>query len=175
MFIAHIPAGYLMAVSLLGPLRHARISASLVILAGTTGGFFPDLDLLYFYLVDERQTHHHRYFAHWPVVWLALLSLSVLGWRLGRGSATSLAWVIFSTAGLLHLVLDTLVGDIWWFAPFIDQPYAAFTVPAVHQPWWLNFVLHWSFAVELLICAWALLVYRRRRRPSVPLPTPESD
>jgi hypothetical protein len=36
-------------------------------------------------------------------------------------------------------------------------------MPAIFKPWWLNFELHWSFAVELAICAWALPIYRRRR------------
>lgn len=61
-------------------------------------------------------------------------------------------------------VLDSVVGDIWWFAPFVDRPFALFTVPALYKPWWLNFFLHWSFALELAICAWALATYRRRRR-----------
>lgn len=169
MFIAHAPAGYILAVSLLKRLRQPGITASLVIVAGVSGGFFPDLDLLYFYLVDNRQTHHHKYFMHWPSVWLGLLALAILYWQLSHRSATGLAWVIFATAGVLHLVLDSLVGDIWWFAPFIDKAYAAFTVPALHQPWWLNFVLHWSFATELFICGWALLVYRQRKR-AVSLP-----
>jgi hypothetical protein len=67
---------------------------------------------------------------------------------------------------MLHLVLDSFVGDIWWFAPFIDRPYAMFTVPAIYTPWWLNFFLHWTFAVELGICVWALLIYRQRSNSS---------
>jgi hypothetical protein len=63
---------------------------------------------------------------------------------------------------VLHVILDSLVGDIWWLAPFVDRSYALFTVPAVRSPWWMNFLLHWSFAVELAICFWALLVYRKR-------------
>lgn len=46
---------------------------------------------------------------------------------------------------------------------FIGRPYVLFTVPPLFTPWWRNFVLHWSFALELGICAWPLIIYRRRR------------
>lgn len=49
---------------------------------------------------------------------------------------------------------------------FIDRPYVLSTVSALFKPWWRNFVLHWSFALELGICAWALVIYRRRRLTS---------
>ena len=60
------------------------------------------------------------------------------------------------------MVQDSVVGDIWWFAPFIDRSFALYT------PWWLNFVLHWSFALELAICAIAVITFRRRQRGGVP-------
>jgi inner membrane protein len=75
---------------------------------------------------------------------------------------------IFSAGGLLHMVLDSVVGDIWWFAPFIDRPFALFTVPALYTPWWLNFLLHWSFALELAICVGAVITFRRCQRGGVP-------
>jgi inner membrane protein len=75
--------------------------------------------------------------------------------------------VIFSLNGLLHMVLDTVVGDIWWFAPFVDKPYAFFTVPAVYKPWWLNFILHWSFALELAFVLVAIYVWRRSSNTKV--------
>lgn len=37
-------------------------------------------------------------------------------------------------------------------------------VPARHEPWVLNSVLHWTFALELAILAAALLVARRTGR-----------
>jgi len=64
----------------------------------------------------------------------------------------------FCLNGFVHLLLDSVVGDIWWLALFVDRPVALATVTARHQPWWLNFALHWSFAPErgLLLWAWAL-------------------
>lgn len=102
--------------------------------------------------------------THWPILWLGLAVLAA-GWlTCAKRSKAAMLGLVFALGGVLHVILDSLVGDIWWFAPFIDQPYALFTVPATFQPWWLNFLLHWSFAVELAICLWALVVCRRRAK-----------
>lgn len=134
------------------------------------GAIVPDLDLLYFYLVDARQTHHHHYFSHWPALWLALALLSGLCLRFHRSSHWAQISLAFAHGGVLHMLLDSLVGDIWWLAPLHDQPYALFSVPARYQPWWLSFMLHWSFLVELLICLIALRLYRQRHLPNLKQP-----
>jgi len=164
MFIAHAPSGYILAISLLTRMRQAPASAAAAVFAAMAGAVAPDFDLLYFYWIDHRHTHHHKYFSHWPFVWLALLALSAIGFR--RGSKAGFLALLFCLGGVLHLILDTLVGEIWWLAPFVDQPYALATVPAVRTPWWMNFLLHWSFAVELAICFWALLLFRKRQGDS---------
>lgn len=164
MFIAHLPSGYLLAIALMKRVSRFPASAPVIMLWAIFGALAPDFDMGYFYLVDNRQTHHHRYPTHWPLVWLALCTAAWL-WRRAAPCSTNaaLTWV-FGLGGVLHLILDSLVGDIWWLAPLVDQPYALFSVPAGLKPWWLNFLLHWSFAVELAITAWALLLYQRRWR-----------
>ena len=70
---------------------------------------------------------------------------------------------------LLHILLDSLVGDIMWLWPVSRDLYALFTVPARYSHWLISFVLHWSFAVELMICAVAVWLCVRRpakQRPS---------
>ncbi|PZU52841.1 MAG: hydrolase [Thauera sp.] len=164
MFIAHAPSGYLLATHFVERARSLPVRTGVAVTAGVIGGLAPDFDMLWFHLVDARQTHHHKYISHWPVLWLSLLLLALL-WRHARpSSASAIVLGVFAAGGLLHMVLDSVVGDIWWFAPFVDRPFALFTVPALYKPWWLNFFLHWSFALELAICAWALATYRRRRR-----------
>ena len=164
MIIGHAPGAYIASTLLHGRLFADRMSARAFILAGVFGGIAPDLDMLYFHLVDQRQHHHHSYFSHWPLVWLGLLLLSLALLRLRPNSWTAPLAVAFATMGMLHMLLDSIVGDIWWFAPFVDQAYALFSVPALYQPWWLNFLLHWSFGLELALWAWALLLYRARTR-----------
>lgn len=172
MIIAHAPAGYLLANGLMRGLAATPVTAKAVLAAGVMGALVPDLDMAYFHLIDNRQTHHHRYFSHWPVIWLSLAALAALWFGCVRQSKAAVLSLVFCLGGVLHVILDSFVGDIWWFAPVVDQSYAMFTVPARFKPWWLSFVLHWSFAVELAICIWALLVYRGRSRLSLPRQQP---
>lgn len=151
-----------MSVLFLKRVRHIRNVSSVVIGAGMIGSIAPDLDMVYFYLIDHRQTHHHKYVTHWPLLWLCLVVAAILWIRVSRFSKASCLSLVFIVGGVLHLILDSFVGDIWWLAPFGGKPYAMFTVPAVFKPWWLNFFFHWSFAVELIIGLWALTLYRRR-------------
>lgn len=172
MFIAHAPSGYLLG-KLLQQLPHCSLAPRALMLACVAGATVPDVDLLYFYLADGRQTHHHQYFSHWPLLWLSLATLSIAWLGVRRHSPWAQGSLAFTLGGLLHMLLDSFVGDVWWLAPFHDQAYALFSVPARYHPWWLSFVLHWSFAVELLICVSATLVYvyrhpSRTEQPSCP-------
>lgn len=162
MFIAHLPTGYLASKALAPVLQKYTVNYKQLMFWGLLGAIAPDFDLLYFFLIDHQQHHHHLYFPHLPIVWLALFSLSLLWFRHDRQHG-SLA-LIFSINGFIHLLLDSVVGDVWWLAPVIDKPYALFHIEALHQPWWLNFLLHWSFLLELIICLLALAVCYRQRR-----------
>ena len=66
MLTAHLPSGYILARHWLN--RWPSVHVRLMLLAGVVGAVVPDLDMLWFHLVDNRQTHHHRYFTHWPLV-----------------------------------------------------------------------------------------------------------
>ena len=166
MIIAHAPSGYILATLISGRASSIPVSVKAVIAAGIVGALAPDFDMLYFHLIDNRQTHHHKYVSHWPIIWLTLAAASTFWLSVARQSKVAFLSVVFFLGGVLHLVLDSFVGDIWWFAPFIDQSYAMFTVPAMFKPWWLSFILHWSFAVELAICIWALHIHRGRSKRS---------
>lgn len=167
MIIAHAPSGYILATSIMGRVASVAVSAKAIVAAGIVGALAPDFDMVYFHLLDNRQTHHHKYLSHWPIIWLTLAAASALWFGYARRSKAAILSLVFCVGGVLHIILDSFVGDIWWFAPFIDQPYAMFTVPARFKPWWLSFILHWSFAVELAICIWALLIYRGRSNNSL--------
>ena len=166
MIIAHAPSGYILGTLISRRISRIPISAKAVIVAGIIGALAPDFDMLYFYLIDNRQTHHHKYLSHWPIIWLTLTAASTVWLSVARQSRVAFLSFVFFLGGVLHLVLDSFVGDIWWFAPFIDQPYAMFTIPARFKPWWLSFILHWSFTVELVVCTWAFLLYRKRSHDS---------
>jgi hypothetical protein len=54
------------------------------------------------------------------------------------------------------------VGGCWEFTVSDEGP----GVPdyALHELWWLNFILNWTFWVEMIIAMWATLVWRDRWR-----------
>ena len=126
---------------------------------GIFGSVAPDLDMFYFHLIDHRYVNHHKYFSHYPVVWVSVIALSFFVMKATRNSH-GIYPAIFSISGFFHLILDSIVGDIWWLAPFVDQPFALATVPARYHPWWLSFIFHWSFGLEILVFLWALWVWR---------------
>lgn len=160
MFIAHIPAGYL-ASNLLSQKSQNRRK---LVATGVVCSFLPDLDLLWFYLIDNRQTPHHEYIFHWPLFWIACGSIAaVIAWALGRASL----WPYIVTALaclLLHLLLDSFAAEIFWLRPFSDWHLNVVKVPARFDWWIWNFVLHWTFLAEIVICSAAGALFWRRRR-----------
>jgi inner membrane protein len=163
-FIAHLPAGYLATRLILDrhpvpePLRRR------LLVLGMAAGVLPDLDLLWFYFVSDRRQVHHAYLPHLPLAWIALFAVAALVLWMLRASRTAwLAMLAFSANILLHQVLDTTAGGIRWLWPFSEAEFAMSHVEARYEPWCLNFVLHWTFALEIAILAGALLYARRRR------------
>ncbi len=172
MIIGHLPAGYISSKLLGGRFERYGCSPRAFIAAGMIGAIAPDFDMLYLYLVDHGQRHHHTYWTHYPVFWVGILSLSALWLSQGHRKSVAALAVIFSLNGFLHLVLDSIVGDIWWFGPWVDRAYALFTVPARYSPWWLNFILHWSFSLEIALVLWAGTLRWKSRTDTPGSPTP---
>lgn len=163
MFIGHIPAGFLISTYLNRRLAAPNSNTRIFILAGIVGAVAPDLDLLYFYLVDHGRHHHHTYFTHLPIFWAALIIAAGV-WRTTRSDSCGPGLgLIFAINGFGHVVLDSIIGDVWWLAPWIDQPYSLFTIHRRLDPWWLNFLLHESFALEIALVLGAIFVWRKRR------------
>jgi len=145
MFIAHIPVGLA-----LGRIITKRQLTFPVLSIAICGAIFPDLDLIRFYLFDNNQRHHHDYWTHIPGVWL----LIILGWyalsRFIRRPFGQLPLVFF-TAVMSHLILDSVAGAIEWFWPVSDKGFHLVTVPSTHAKWYLSFLAHWTFAVEVFL------------------------
>ena len=156
MFIAHIPASYLLAKVT------AKKHLSLPSLAALSlGSIFPDIDLLRFYLLDNHQIHHHHYWTHRPFVWACIVLAFTLMAKLAKRKLPAPLWLFFMSV-FLHLALDTIVGDIGWSWPIYDRSWTLVTIQDTHTIWILNFFLHWTFAVEIVICLMASLVFIRQ-------------
>ena len=153
MITAHLPSGYV-----LGRLWPA---APLVLPAALIGGILPDFDMIWFYLIDDRAFHHHHYWVHVPAFWamIAAIVLPLVTFFARRYLPAATA---FFAALLLHICLDTIAGDIMWHWPFTTQFTHLVTIPARWDNWMLNFILHWVFALELVIWALAALLFLRR-------------
>jgi hypothetical protein len=166
-FIAHLPAASLLNRALVRRAGLARTWAW----AGLAGAVTPDLDLLYFYLIDGRRHPHHTYWTHLPCFWaLGALGVALLSRWLGAAVRSAL-WFFLANVGL-HLVLDTYVGGIAWLYPWSKHELRLFSLPAVHAWWEANFLLHWSFLAEVALCvaaagAWAYDRARAARPPQV--------
>jgi inner membrane protein len=164
MLIAHLPAGYLLTSWIE---RRAGIRSRAVMAAGLAGSILPDLDLLWFYGVSDRRTPHHDYVTHAPLAWMAAglvawAAVRLAGWRRGP----LLVGVVLANV-LLHLALDTVVGGIRWLWPLDGVETKLVAVPHRFDFWPWNFVLHWTFALELLIVACAAWACARRRPVAV--------
>ncbi len=156
MITAHLPSGYILA-------RTTRRPEPLVVWACILGAVWPDFDLLFFYLVDDRAFHHHRYWVHAPGFWLMILAVvTPIALRLRSPLKQAAFW--FMGGWFLHMCLDTVVGDIMWLWPYSDQMFRLATVQPTHSHFVLSFMAHWSFALEIMIwlIAAALMLARRR-------------
>ena len=168
MFIAHLPAGWLLSSSMLDrtPSGDDRTRRRLLAL-GLVASVLPDIDLLWFYLVSDRREVHHAYWPHLPVAWVTLGIVAALALLVGR--ASRVAWLALGTMMAnvaLHLVLDSVAGGVRWGWPWSDHELRLATVTARYRPWWVNFLVHWTFALELALVAAAAWQLGRRRRAS---------
>lgn len=158
MFLAHLPAGYLLTRGLQKTAKGSRW-----LWVGLVASVLPDIDLLYFYTFGQRQTVHHHYFTHVPVFWLTAFVICLVGVGLMRRRDWWFVTLIFFANIFLHLVLDTFVGGIAWLYPFYDQSFVVVTIPATHDFWVWNFVFHWSFMAEITICVVAIATWIREK------------
>ena len=173
MFIAHLPAGYLWTRFFTAKRGMADVPSSRyrrLMALGLIGSLLPDVDMLYFYLIDNRQHLHHGYWTHIPLFWLGLFVVTLLiGRLLKKPLIAPAATVLFSNV-FVHLFLDTLVGKIPWLYPFSTHAFVMFNVPAQYGWWVWNFVFHWTFLLEITILAAALVVLLRLRLKAAPCP-----
>jgi len=172
-FIGHLPAGYLATSALLDRSGVVRETRRRLLALGLVASVAPDFDLIYFYLVGHQQRVHHAYFPHLPFFWLVAVGVASLGLRLAGAERSSwLALWVIALNVTLHLVLDSIVGGIRWLWPFSDREFRLVSVPARYHLWYWNFVLHWTFGLEVALVVAALWVFLRRHRyASVPTPS----
>jgi inner membrane protein len=119
MFIGHLPAGYLAACYLWCRCEALRgVEWKYLVAAALLGSVFPDLDWFYFYFVDHRRHHHHTYWTHLPIFWVLAIPIALLPLRAARTPRAFALAAIFGGSAFVHLLLDSIVGQIWWPYPW---------------------------------------------------------
>lgn len=159
MFIAHLPAGYLLSKYFKSKSTEYKLSWNMFVLIGLMGSILPDLDLFYFYLVDERQHQHHSYWSHIPIFWLSIYVFTASIFIVIQNKKMVLITTFIFAQIILHLILDTVSGGILWGYPLSIQYFVLFNVTPQYNWWVFNFILHWSFALEAAIILFALTTY----------------
>ncbi|MDD2785496.1 MAG: metal-dependent hydrolase [Patescibacteria group bacterium] len=158
MFIAHLPAGYILTTTL-----QKKLKTNKYLLLGLIASILPDVDLFYFFLVDNRQYLHHGYWSHIPFYWLLIAVVTLIVAWLAKKKEYMFASVIFFSNIFLHLILDTIVGRIEWLYPFTNKAFYLFSVPNVYGFWVYNFAFHWTFLFEVGLIAWAGYILFKER------------
>lgn len=159
MFIAHLPAGYILTKKLQKKLNNFHY-----LWIGLIASILPDLDMLWFYLVDDRQTLHHKYWTHIPAYWLGILIVFTIVLYLYKKKDYIFISVILFTNITLHLTLDAVTGKIDWLYPISNHSYVLIEVSPLYSWWVWNFVINWTFLLEIAIIIWSIAVYIRGRR-----------
>lgn len=157
MFIGHLPSSYLL-YKLAAP-RNLPDSA---FRAGMLGAIFPDIDMLWFYLIDDRGHHHHWYLTHRPAVWIGLIILCGLLMYATR-TRHGLTGMSFCAGALTHIAFDTIAGRILWLWPLSDGTFTMVIVQPTHSHYILSFLAHWTFKVEIAVTIVAVVVFLRSR------------
>ncbi len=150
MFIAHIPAGYLLTRDL-----KRRFKTDKYLWIGLIASALPVID---------RSQNHHTIFTHLPIFWLTLWVITLFVYLFWRNRTLLIVSTIFFANIFLHLILDTFAAGIQWLYPWSHNIFVLVHVPSVYPFWVENFVFHWSFLVEIGIMIWALAVFLNDRK-----------
>ena len=155
MTFGHLSAGYITSKLLFKPFEHQSVYSKAFIFWGLIGSIAPDFYVLYYFLVDHILPNHHKYFTHFPLFWLTLLMMSLFWIQVHhhRNQNPASAF-IFTFNGFIHTLLDTVTGEIWWLAPFVNKP---FSLVAVRSE--IPYFTDWTFGIELFLLLLALSLW----------------
>ena len=157
MLIAHIPAGYITSKVASKTVKKEH-TPSLVI-SSFIFSVWHDLDLIYFYFFDSTKTFHHLYFPHLPIVMITAFIVTLPLYCLKKFEKFRIYHILFFVNWLIHLILDTFTGGIAWLYPFNNEIFLFIDIPANFNHWIISFILHWSFVIELVFVAVALILF----------------
>ena len=170
MFIAHLPAGYLLSRGLLSRFSEGRLNPHqqrTLMFAGLIASVLPDVDWLYYYLFSHQNRAHHTYWTHVPLFWLTFGLLAYLLNRLANHPLWNRIVFFIVSNALLHLLLDTVAGKIRWLYPWSSQWFQIIAIPHSRSGGVMNYLTQWMMLLELSItgCAFWVAIQSSPQNP----------
>jgi hypothetical protein len=152
MTFGHLSAGYITSKLLFKEFEHKSVYYKAFMFWGMLGAIAPDIDMLYYFTNKHTFLTHHQYYTHFPIFWLALLLISLFWLQLHHHrNQNPAAAFIFTFNGFIHTILDTVTGEIWWLAPFVNKPFSFVTDRSE-----FTYFTDWTFGIELFLLLLAL-------------------
>ncbi|NQV12844.1 MAG: metal-dependent hydrolase [Parcubacteria group bacterium] len=152
MIFAHAPAGFIAAyvTKKIWQRGLSQLQTRWLYFVGTLAGILPDIDTLYYYLVDSRFSHREL-ITHTPILYVVVcLTLYLTGYLLKKKFIQALSLVIFF-ATLSHLIFDSLNSGIGWLYPGTDLIFGLLGISALAEGWYGQYLLVITYSVELAI------------------------
>lgn len=168
MYIAHIPAGYILTKFLSKKFTQVKYTVS----AGLIGSVAPDFDMIYKILFDINGVNHRYYFSHFPLFWFLVYILGIIAILLfyslkiiDKSKKTNFVYLlsIFIANVFLHLLLDLPTG-VLLLGPFSNTVFKFVTMPNQYNNYLLNIALHPLFLVEILIIVLAIYLFIKEKK-----------
>lgn len=152
MLFSHLPAGFIVTYLTRKIWRRdlSKRQIKWLYVVGTLAGTLPDIDNLYYYLVDSSFSHREL-ITHTLFFYLIICSAFYLvGYLLKRKIICSLSLIVFF-ASLSHLLLDSFSPGIGWFYPFSSLIFGLLSFPALATGWYGQHLLVITYSLELAI------------------------
>ncbi|MBU1178426.1 metal-dependent hydrolase [Patescibacteria group bacterium] len=152
MIFSHLPAGFIAAYITRKIWRKnlSQHQVNWLYVVGGLAGILPDVDTLYYYLIDSHLSHREL-ITHTPILYVVICTLLyLLGCLFRRRIWQSLSVVIFAGA-FSHLLLDSLNSGIGWLHPTTNLIFGLLSISVLADGWYGQYLLVITLLIELAI------------------------
>jgi len=152
MVFAHLPAGFI-TTYLTKKLWCKKLTKKEIwwtFFIGTLAGVLPDIDTLYYYLIDSSLSHR-EFITHTPILYVAIFCLLFLIGHFKKSSFVKAISLVVLSSALGHLVLDSLTSGIGWLYPVTNLIYGFLSIPVLAQGFYGQHLFVFTLSLELTV------------------------